>query len=118
MISISLMSYRKSINQNQLTQRKFKDRFKNTKVTGYCENGKVMYKGNYKNGKKNGKWITYYKREKIKSKEVYKDGKKDGESITYDKNGKIKSKEIYKDGKRINYDTMSRFSHLRKTKVP
>jgi len=123
-ISVSLISYRKLVDQNQLQNRytkvkmNFKNKFTNKKVILYCENGKVIHEGSFNNGKKDGEWITYYKGEKIKSKGNFKNGKKDGIWITYDKSGKIESKEIYNDGKITNLDTISRFSHSNKTKIP
>ncbi|OQY42475.1 MAG: hypothetical protein B6227_01965 [Fusobacteriia bacterium 4572_74] len=70
-ISLSLISYRKSINQNQLHKRNiklknyFKNKFKNTKVIAYCKGGKIIYKGKFKNSKKNGEWIIKRKKNLI-----------------------------------------------------
>lgn len=113
-ITISSISYLKSVDQKQLEikpKKHFKDKFTNAKVIAYCEGGKVMYKGSYKNGKKDGEWISYYKGGKIKLKANYKNGRRDGELISYDKNGKIKFKSNYKDGEYIDDNMVSRFSH-------
>lgn len=81
-IKISLIGYRKSIDQGQLyeqnvkPERHFKNKLKNAEVIGYCKNGKVMFKGNFKNGKKDGEWLIYYKSGEVKLKINYKDGKK------------------------------------------
>lgn len=84
MISISLISYGKSINFNQLQDRN---------GAFYEVNQQIPYTGEV---------INYYENGKIETKANFKDGKKEGELIGYYENGQIKGKRNYKNGKLIN----------------
>ncbi|MCS5421444.1 toxin-antitoxin system YwqK family antitoxin [Psychrilyobacter sp. S5] len=103
-ISISLMSYGKTIDKEQLQTRNgvYFETNQETPYTGeaiaYYENGKIKFKGSYKDGLRKGEWIAYNENGKIKAKANFKDGGKKGEWIAYNENGKIEGKGNYKDG--------------------
>ena len=69
----------------------------------YHENGKLMYKGDYKNGKREGSWISYWGNGQLSSKGNYKNDKKEGYWIGYYSIGTINKRETgtYKNGKMI-----------------
>lgn len=80
MIIISLTSYGKSINFNQLQERDGIDYEKNQQIpyTGsvlsHYESGEIKSEKNYKNGEKDGKWIFYDENGKIDRRKYYKIG--------------------------------------------
>ena len=79
-ISISLTSYGKSINKEQLHNKNgvYYEINKETPYTGkaiaYYKDGQIVGKQNYKNGLENGEWIEYYENGQVKVKENYKNG--------------------------------------------
>ena len=69
----------------------------------YYDNGKLMYKGNYKDGKLCGYWEYYFSSGKIYFKGSHKDGIRDSYWERYYSNGKLMHKGNYKDGKLCGY---------------
>ena len=57
--------------------------------TVYYDNGKIMYKGEFKNDKKNNQGIDYYDNGKIMYEGEFKNDKKEGYGILYFRDGKI-----------------------------
>jgi antitoxin component YwqK of YwqJK toxin-antitoxin module len=79
----------KSINPNIKFVGEFDD---NNQKTGYWENGKLWYKGNYKNGNQDGYWEGYYFNGNLSWKGNYKNGIKHGYWECYYFNGDLYSK--------------------------
>ncbi|MGB6129298.1 MAG: hypothetical protein WBG30_11160 [Psychrilyobacter sp.] len=80
LFSISLMSYGKTINFDQLQNKNgiYYEINKETPYTGtvisYYETGQIKLKRNYKNGKKDGEWIFYDENGEIDRRKNYKIG--------------------------------------------
>ncbi|WP_339008520.1 hypothetical protein LC567_03990 [Fusobacterium animalis] len=79
----------------------FKVFYKNgdLKEKGHYEEGKLMWRENYKDRKLNGLFESFYDTGELKEKKHYKDGEIEGIVEYFYKNGNIKSKEYYEKGK-------------------
>lgn len=79
----------------------FKIFYKNgdLKEKGHYEEGKLIWRENYKDKKLNGLFEYFYDTGELRKKGYYKDGEIEGTVEYFYKNGNIKSKEYYEKGK-------------------